>query len=341
MRQLGYYVHHHGAGHRERAISIAREAGGRIVLIGTGLAGRVGDLPHLDLPDDRLPGDAFDGADAAATRPAALHYAPVDHPGIRARVAALTGWIAAEAPALMVVDVSCEIAMLARLASVPTVVVRLGGVRDDAPHREAFRGATALLSPFAAALDDPAVPAAVAARTRYYAGLIARPSAATVNPSHILVTLGAGGPARDPAIWVRAARALPDREWTVIGRCPAPADPPPNLRFVDWVSDAPARIASAGVVVGGAGDGTIGIVLAACRPFVCIPEDRPFGEQRANAAGLARAGAAMVCDDPRHADWPALIAAAERLDPAAAAALDDPQGPRRAADWLLALADAA
>jgi len=337
-RPIGYYVHHHGAGHAARASAIADHADGRITLIGTNIAGRAGVHPYLDLPDDRLaPG--FDGRDGAAERPAALHYAPLDHDGIRHRVAAITQWIAEHRPALMIVDVSCEIAMLARLASVPTVCVRLGGRRDDTPHVDAFRAATVLIAPFAKALDDPATPDWVRRKTFYAPGLVERSNAATVDPASVLVVCGRGGAAIDGAAWARAAHATPDRTWRIIGDCAPFAHAPHNLEVLGWVDDAAARIAGAGIVVGSAGDGVVGAVLAARRPFVCLPEDRPFDEQRSKARQLAATGAALVCDDDRTADWPSLLALVEQRDSAAQAALDDPDGAARLAAHVLALAD--
>uniref|UniRef100_UPI0035CC6084 glycosyltransferase n=1 Tax=uncultured Sphingomonas sp. TaxID=158754 RepID=UPI0035CC6084 len=337
-RQIGYYVHHHGAGHLARARIVADRAGGRITLIGTGLAGACGALTCLDLPDDRL-ALSFDGRDGAAERPAALHYTPIDHDGVRRRVAAMTGWIANVRPALMVVDVSCEIAMLARLASVPTVMVRLGGRRDDAPHRDAFAAATAIVSPFADALDDPATPDWVRAKTRFFPGLVERACYESVEARSVLVVIGQGGAAGDGAVWARAARATPEWTWSVIGPCAPAADPPHNLTLLGWVDDAATRMARAEVVVGSAGDGVVAAVLAAGRPFICIPEDRPFDEQRSKAAGLVRAGAALVCEDAAQADWGAQLLATRGLSPVAAAALDDPSGADRLAAFLLALAD--
>ncbi|UVO50115.1 glycosyltransferase [Sphingomonas sp. SUN019] len=337
-RPIGYYVHHHGVGHRARALAIADRAAGRFTLLGTDLSGRTGPHPFVDLPDDRID-TAFDGADGDASRPEALHYAPIDHGGIRRRVAAITAWIADARPALMVVDVSCDIAMLARLASVSTVCVRLGGRRDDVPHLQAFRAATGIVAPFAAALDDPATPGWVRDKTAYRPGIVTRPAAATIDKGSVLVVVGAGGSSTDGADWARAARALPDRRWSVIGACRGIANAPENLTILGWVDDAAARIARAGVVIGSAGNGVLGIVIAARRPFVCIPEPRPFDEQRSNARGLVAAGAAVACDDVGTADWRALIAAAERIDPAAAAALDDPNGAEHAADYLISLAD--
>lgn len=337
-RPIGYYVHHHGAGHRARAMLVADRADHRITLIGTGLADRTRQHRCIDLPDDRL-APAFDGDDAAAHRSTVLHYAPIDHDGVRRRVAAMTAWIAETRPALMVVDVSCEVAMLARLASVSSVYVRLGGRRDDAPHIEAFRSATAIISPFAEALDDPATPDWVREKTVYCPGLASRLGSQAVESGTILVVLGQGGAASDGDIWDRAARATPEWRWSVIGPCTAPTDAVCNLTLSGWVDDATQRIARADVVVGSAGDGVVGAVLAAGRPFVCLPEDRSFDEQRSKAARLVAAGAAILCDSAETADWAALIADARRLDAECAAALDDPNGADRLAGYLLTLAD--
>ncbi|KQN33676.1 glycosyl transferase [Sphingomonas sp. Leaf38] len=337
-RPVGYYVHHHGAGHRARALAVAERADGRVTLIGTNLTGQTGSHAYVDLPDDRLHA-AFDGDDLGGDRPAALHYAPLDHDGIRRRVAAVTQWIAEHRPALMVVDVSCEIAMLARLASVPTVFVRLNGVRNDIPHLDAFRAATAIVAPFAAALDDPETPDWVRRKTRYCPGVTHRADPDAVEPGSVLVVGGGGGSPIDGAVWARAACATPDRTWHVIGACTPIVDPPGNLERFGWVDDAAARIARTAIVVGSAGDGVVGAVLAARRPFVCLPEDRPFDEQRSKARQLVAAGAALSCNDPATADWPSLLAKVEHRDPAAQAALDDPRGADRLAAYVIALAD--
>lgn len=337
-RPIGYYVHHHGAGHRARGRIVADAAGGRITLLGTGLAGQTGSHDFVDLPDDRR--DAtFDGADATANRPDALHYAPVGHDGVRRRVAAMTAWIAEARPAVMVVDVSCEVAMLARLASVATVYVRLAGRRDDVPHLEAFRGAAMLVCPFAQALDDPATPGWVGEKTLYCPGLVERPDRCAVEQGTVLVVVGQGGATSDGAVWARAARATPEWSWTVIGPCSTPAAVPGNLVLAGWVPNAAQRISQAQIVVGGGGDGVVGAVLAAGRPFICVPEARPFDEQRCKAARLVAAGAAILCEEAGSANWAALIAQAQRLRPEDSAALDSATGAARLAGRLLALAD--
>lgn len=332
-RPVGYYVHHHGDGHRQRAIAIARELG-NVTLMGTGLAGKTENLPFLDLPDDRLD-DNFTGMDQAE-RPSSLHYAPLDHEGIRKRTAIMAGWIAHARPRLIVVDVSAEVAMLARLASVPTVYVRLNGRRLDAAHLDAFRGATALLAPFHEALEDDDIPAWVHEKTFYAPGIV-RSTHADISNSEdtTLVVMGRGGGTANGERWAAAAQATPERQWRIIGPCTVPAELPSNLDLRGWVDDATAQIARAQVVIGGAGDGVVSAVLAARRAFICLPEARPFDEQASKARRLAAVGGAIVRYDwPYPEEWSGLIDHALTQAERWPACLDGNGGPERAASWL-------
>ncbi|PZN97814.1 MAG: glycosyltransferase [Hyphomicrobiales bacterium] len=343
MKQpIGYYVHHHGDGHRQRALAIAGAAPpGTFTLIGTGLAGRTEGLDCLDLPDDRLRADAqFQGLDEARHRPNALHYAPNHHAGVRKRVAMLTEWIEREQPALMVIDLSVEIAMLARLAATPTVYVRLGGLREDAAHLEAFRGAKALLAPFHPDLDDLETANWVRARTQFYPGLTRVGQVrGDERRDNILVVNGLGGSSATGEELADAARATPSSSWRVIGPGSPPAAMPNNLTLLGWVEDAAAEIAAAGIVVGAAGDGLVTAVIATSRPFICLPQQRPFDEQVSKARRLAALGAAIVVDDwPTASKWPALLASASALKPDSLTRLHDAKGARRAAEFLIATA---
>jgi predicted glycosyltransferase len=327
VRPIGYYVHHQGAGHWQRARRIAAALPRSCTLIGTFAKVDTADAPGpvLDLPDDRL--DAgFSGEDGEATRPESLHYAPLDHPGIRARMAAIAAWAEREKPALLVVDVSVEVALFARLLSVPTIVFRLAGLRNDLPHLEAFRSAERLVAPFPAVLEDPGTPDWVRAKT-FHAGFLTEhtPVAATTGED-VVVVLGRGGGGPTNADLVAAARAVPERRWLILGQVErSVAEPPPNLVLESWVDDVPRRLAAAGLVVGAAGDGTVAAAAAAGRPFLCLPEPRAYGEQTAKAEALARLGAAVVHPGwPAPEAWPGLIEATAALDPAPLAALAEP-----------------
>jgi len=338
-RPIGYYVHHHGNGHRQRALAIANTAQAPITLLGTGLAGRTGSVPAVDLPDDRLDLAVFDGRDHGE-RPSSLHYAPIDHEGVRQRVAMISDWIARTRPGLLVIDVSVEVAMLARLASVPTVYVRLSGRRLARPHCDAFRGATALLGPFHADLDAKRTPNLIRRKTFYAPQIVSAVDGVEIESNVVLGVVGRGGTPSEGAIWAEAARAVPDRQWRVIGQSTVPADMPPNLELRGWVDDADAMIARAGIVVGAAGDGLVSAVLAHRRPFVCMPESRPFDEQVAKAERLAALGAAVVLSRwPAPEEWPDVLARVHMLDPAVAQKLTQGGGPARVARWLETLSD--
>lgn len=339
--QIGYYVHHHGNGHRRRAAAVAAAYGEGMTLIGTDVVEAADNVACLHLPDDRLAHGAFDGEDEAS-RPASLHYAPLHHYGVQERVAGIAGWIAANRPRLMIVDVSVEVAMLARLASVPFVYVRLNGRRDDRPHRDAFAAARALFAPFSDLLDDPAIPEGLRAKTFYAPGIVAASRSQPVDPDRVLVVMGTGGDPADGFYWSAVAAANPSRCWRVIGPALRPDHVPPNLELTGWVADGDAEIAAAGAVIGGAGDGVVNAVLAHRRPFVCLPEARPFGEQESKAKRLATLGAAIVPEGrPAPEQWPDLLTAARQQPDRRPAALHARDGAQRAARWLerLALTD--
>jgi predicted glycosyltransferase len=337
---IGYYVHHQGEGHRQRAVAIAEAYRGPMTLIGTGLAKMSDTVPCLDLPDDRLPNGAFDGADGTM-RPPSLHYAPLHHEGLRQRVAMIAAWIAAMRPRLMIVDVSVEVAMLARLASVPVVYVRLNGRRDDRPHCDAFASAAALLAPFAEPLDDPSTPDWVKAKTCYAPGIVTFKASQAIDPDRVLVVVGKGGAAAGGAMWAAAAAAVPERRWRVIGPATLPASMPENLEMAGWVANAEAEIASAGVVIGAAGDGLVSAVLAHARPFICQPEPRAFDEQLCKAQRLAALDAAIVLSQwPQPERWRSLLEAAALQPQRRPPALRARDGAARVARWLEQLVSA-
>ncbi|MDP4024605.1 glycosyltransferase [Methylobacterium sp. NEAU 140] len=329
-RGIGWYVHHQGAGHLHRARSVAAALPRPCTVIGTLAGFDTGGLDILDLPDDRPLGDgAFDGRDGAAERPEALHYAPLNHPGVRERAARIAAWAARTDPALLVVDVSVEVALLARLLSVPTVVVRLAGTRTDRPHLEAFRSASRILAPFPEALEGAATPGWVRAKT-VYAGFLGAPAARATAPGEdIVVVFGRGGDGGRLADLAAAARAVPGRDWHVLGPVTgtgdAPEDRPANLHLHGWVADPEPFVAGAGLLVGGAGDGLVALAAAHAKRFLCLPEPRAYGEQTEKAAALARLGAAVVHPGwPAAEAWPALVQSARALDPATIGGLGRP-----------------
>lgn len=332
---IGYYVHHQGDGHRQRALEIAAAVPERFVLLGTGLKGQTGDIACVDLEDDRPhKGDRFSGQDEAPVRPQALHYAPYHHAGVRARTARFAQWISDTKPALMVIDVSVEMAMLARLCATPVVYVRLAGDRSDPAHLDAFRGAEALLAPFHEQLDGMGA-GEVRDKTHYFAP---RRDSGLKRGSGVLVVHGRGGDPLDGAKLAAAAEATPEKMWNGVGPIEPPPVMPPNLKLAGWIDAIGDEIQKAEIIVGGAGDGLLNAVVSADKPFVCLPEPRAYNEQIAKAARLADLGSAVVLAQWPHAhEWPGILQSALALSPADRQQISG-QGLGAAGPWLVDLA---
>ncbi|MFC8956609.1 glycosyltransferase [Streptomyces sp. NPDC057101] len=304
---IGYYVHHQGKGHLHRARCIAQRT--RTPLTG---------LSSLPRPDDwdgdwiRLPLDT--GADTAAADPTAhgrLHWVPRHHAGLRSRMAAVADWIERTAPALLVSDVSVEVAVLARLMGVPVVVSAMRGDRSDPAHRLAYDLADALLAPWPAALPESDWPQewrAKAQHTGAFSRHDGRPRPDTgprpegsATGREVLLLLGAGGAEVTEADLRTAAEATPGWNWTVLG---GPGD---------WSDDPWPLLCRADVVVTHAGQNAVAECAAARTPAVIVPQSRPHGEQHATARALAAGGLATVRDHwPEPRDWPGVLDEAVR-----------------------------
>lgn len=320
---VGWYVHHRGAGHLHRFLAVAPLLDDVVGLSSLGAPMGWEDrwvrLP-LDLP-------AADGDDPTAG--GTLHWAPLGCDGLRERMAAIATWIAAARPGVLVVDVSVEVALLARLLGVPTVVVAQRGVRIDEPHRRAYAAAAAVVAPWtrAAHLAHEGPPD----ERLTFAGAISRfddrdRPAAVAPGGDVLVLVGAGGHGLRAADLHAAADATPDRRWHVAGALRAGGHP----RIVDHGAraDVWALLGRSSVVVGSAGGNVVAEVAAARRPFVCLPQARPFDEQRRQGEALRRLGVAEVLHDVP-ADWDGALAAAEGRDTAAWDRLHDGGGAAR------------
>ena len=264
-------------------------------------------------------------------------------------MARLAAW-AAEGPGVLVADVSAEVAVLGRLLSLPTVVVRQHGARWDDGHLLAYRLAARLLAPFPASLEEPDAPAWVRAKTDYTGGFSrfdGHPRPADIDRQSVVVMGGGGaagpgsGAAWSPADLVCAARATPDWRWRVLG-AETPPGAPANLAGLGWTDDPFPILARTEVVVTHGGHNAVMEAAAAGRPLVVVPAARPFDEQTRKAQALGRVGAAVDLPEwPPAGDWPGVLARARVLDPAPLRALIGGDGARRAAAVLDRLADAA
>ena len=141
---IGYYVHHRGAGHLSRVRAIAAQTSAPLTALSSLPRPSGWDHGWVDLPLDEEQ-DAID-----PTGRGALHWAPIHTDGLRARMEAIAAWIARARPAVLVADVSVEVAVYARLMGIPVVVMGMPGDRTDAPHQLAYRMAERIICPWPA-----------------------------------------------------------------------------------------------------------------------------------------------------------------------------------------------
>lgn len=295
-KKIGYYIHHHGDGHRQRAMAIAACAPDYFTLLGSNLAGKCAGFDYVELDEDSIT------ANHSRQKPylTATHYTPLGISSIKRRVQKFTSWIAQVEPALIVIDVSVELALLARLCSTPTVYVRLAGHRLDSAHLEAFTSAEALLCPFHRLLEAQDTPAWIVKKSQYFSSLTHSYSKQEQTKRLITVVLGAGGHELTIEQVVEMALQLPQWVISVIG----PLDTgsysqplPQNLTIYGWVENYKSYIENSNIIIGSIGDGLLANVIAANKPYICLPQRRPFNEQWAKAEILQQLGAATVAQD--------------------------------------------
>jgi hypothetical protein len=293
---VGYYVHHHGAGHVarfEKIVGVWPAAVGLVALSQIAVDGGV-----------VLPSDVTASADDP-TAGGALHWAPIGDPQLARRAAVMVGWCVDHEPLGVVVDVSCEAALLFRLVGTPTVVVRQHGDRTDAAHTAAFRSARRLLAPFPERLEAPGTPEWIAAKTDY-CGLIAPwttrsashgdPAAAArpdVSGDDIVVLCGAGGGRLNSDQLETLARLARPHRLIVIGEHRSDLTAR-NIVATGWVDDVRPWLRQAPLVVASAGNNVVAEVATAGSALVVVAHDRPFDEQGHHSRSLDRAGAAAV-----------------------------------------------
>lgn len=323
---IGYYVHHHGLGHLARARQITAELALRGEhVIGFSSLGRPegwpGEWIHLAPDESDEPGEPTAGG--------VLHWAPLGHEGLAHRMQAISQSLGDLS--LMVVDVSVEVSLLARLFGVPVAVVAMRGERSDRPHQAAYDVATLLLAPWDERHADPWWPAHWRAKT-HFVGALSRFDALT-HPERdrpagrrVLGVWGGGGTSLPEGALEDARANTPGWEW--LWR--SPAQPSPDL----W-----GELHDADVVVCHAGNNTVAEVAAARRPAIVVAQPRPFGEQHHTVAAIRRAGIAVALDEwPADDSWPELLDEALRLGGGGWSQWNHRRGAPKAAEVLVGLA---
>ena len=370
---IGYYIHHQGRGHLHRAVSIA---GALAELPG---APRVTGLSTLPKPAEwsgpwvHLARDDEASDPAHTTASGRLHWVPEDDEGLRSRMAMIAAWIGDAAPAVMVVDVSVEVTLLARLLGVRVVPVALPGERSDAPHTLGYDVAAVILAAWPPAAQGMLRGLSAANRAKVVpVGGISRFPAVDVAATRD-VTATRDVPATPDVPATRDVPATP--EVPVTQNAPAGAPSPVrhvvvlsgaggsslNAELLDaarrdapgweftvlgadglWVDDPRPFLLTADVVVTHAGQNAIAEVAALRRPAIVVPQARPHSEQVSTARVLATLPGlpALVLDEFPTSGWGELLERAASLDGRGWSTWVDGEGAQRAAEVLMAEVDA-
>lgn len=294
MHCVGYYVHHHGAGHERRFRAIAAAAPD------------IEFVPISELPlhgGVRLPSDVPAAAPDDPTAGGQLHWAPLDADTATLRLKTIVDWLDAARPTGVVVDVSVEMVLACRLAGVRTIAVRQHGDRTDAAHALAFGSSVRLLAPFPAEFETSTDPTLVG-KTEHVGfipppGLPATVGRSPVTSEDVVVLWGRGGGTIPGRRLDAIAATTQGRVFCVGADVLDEDDPPASDGIVDlgWVDDPRCLLVNRPVVVGSCGNNCVALVASYECAFVAVPQERPFDEQIRLAESLEAVGVAVLAPE--------------------------------------------
>ncbi len=325
--RLGYYAHHHGSGHCRQIDKLAallsvdkRQA----LTVFTSLTLNAYTFTNIDESqvvrlhaEDERSDDVLKGRAGKHWQPASLHYSPIGNTDIRQRSHQILDTIVQRKIDMMIVDVSVEIAMLCRAASIPYLYVRLPGLRDDTPHLDAFAGALALLAPYPRVLESDLTPSWVSQKTLYLDFInpvssdtisyeefvkMLTTSKTLINSAQTLDTLpasvqiitvikGYGGHETIDAKLPELRRLMPDAFIISLGpiddamRC--------HVDIAAQVNDVTPFLQYSDYLLMACGLNAVAQAYHYATPLVVLPDERPHQEQEIMAQALITQGRAM------------------------------------------------
>ncbi|MDN5694964.1 MAG: hypothetical protein L0G68_07810 [Psychrobacter sp.] len=327
--RLGYYAHHHGSGHCRQIDKLAAllptEARQQLTVFTSVTSdaymfAAIDEAQVVRLPaEDERADDVLAGRVGQYWQPASLHYSPVGNSDIQQRSHKILDTIYQRRIDLMIIDVSVEVAMLCRAASVPYLYVRLPGLRDDEPHLNAFAGALALLAPYPRTLESTKTPEWISQKTLYLdfintqqrdaqtyqdfikhlMQLITDKKALSLmlndkdkdTPTIVSVIKGYGGHQAIDATLPELRQLLPYA--FIISLGPIDEDKRHYVDIAVDVSDVTPFIEHSDYLLMACGLNAVAQAYDYATPLVVLPDDRPHQEQEVMAEALIAQGRAF------------------------------------------------
>ena len=327
--RLGYYAHHHGSGHCRQIDKLAAllptEARQQLTVFTSVTSdaymfAAIDEAQVVRLPaEDERADDVLAGRAGQYWQPASLHYSPVGNSDIQQRSHKILDTIYQRRIDLMIIDVSVEVAMLCRAASVPYLYVRLPGLRDDEPHLNAFAGALALLAPYPRTLESTKTPEWISQKTLYldfintqqrdaqtYRDFIKHLMQLTTDekalslmlndkdkdtPTIVTVIKGYGGHQAIDAKLPELRQLLPYA--FIISLGPIDEDKRHYVDIAVDVSDVTPFIEHSDYLLMACGLNAVAQAYDYATPLVVLPDDRPHQEQEVMAEALIAQGRAL------------------------------------------------
>ena len=314
--RLGYYAHHHGSGHCRQIDKLAAllpvDAKSQLIVF-TSLSPDDYSFSSLDKQqiirlqaEDECADDVLKGRAGEYFQPASLHYSPVGNSNIQKRSHQILDTIYQHHIDLMVIDVSVEVAMLCRAASIPYLYIRLPGIRDDTPHLNAFAGALALLAPYPRLLEATMTPEWVGKKTLYldfinttqqkelnyheFMKILTKLNTSNLKdwkedaPTIITVIKGYGGHKAIDMKLPELRRLLPNA--FIISFGPINDNMRCHVDIAAQVNDVTPFIQHSDYLVMACGLNAVSQAYDYATPLVVLPDDRPHQEQEVMAQAL-------------------------------------------------------
>ena len=314
--RLGYYAHHHGSGHCRQIDKLAAllpvDAKSQLIVF-TSLSPDDYNFTAVDetqivrlQTEDECADDVLKGRAGEYFQPASLHYSPVGNSNIQKRSHKILDTIYQHHIDLMVIDVSVEVAMLCRAASIPYLYIRLPGIRDDTPHLNAFAGALALLAPYPRLLEATMTPEWVGKKTLYldfinttqqkeltyheFIRILEKLNTLNLKdweedaPTIITVIKGYGGHKAIDMKLPELRRLLPNA--FIISLGPINDNMRCHVDIAAQVNDVTPFIQHSDYLVMACGLNAVSQAYDYTTPLVVLPDDRPHQEQEVMAQAL-------------------------------------------------------